>query len=205
MLGLFCVTHHSFHRCRKSASASSGGIISGIMAPSMTSSGSGQGMLGLSCVTHHSFQIAANAAGWGLGVGVGVGVMVGLGVAVGRGVAVGTGVAVGRGVAVGTEVAVGMGVGTEVAVGMGVGTGVAVGGTAVGGTDVAVGSSPLHAANMVRAIRNGMKTRTLGLASQDCTIQLPLRSAIPRGAGLKTCGVGSDPTLTNPSWLCQCI
>ena len=199
MLGLFCVTHHSFQRALKSASACSGGSGVGSMAPWITSSGSGQGMLGLSCVTHHTFQLDANSSGRGSGVAVGgTGVAVGgLGVAVG-----GLGVAVGGlGVAVGgLGVAVG---GTDVSVGT------AVGGTAVGsgvaGIEVAVGSLPPHAASTTRAIRNGIKTRALGLTSQAWTIQLPLKRAILRGAGLKTHSVASAPTLTNPVCLCQCV
>ena len=183
---MFCVAHHSFHRARKSASASPGDMCMGIVAPSTTSAGSGQlaWMLGSSWVAHHSFQILSNSAGWGLGVGVGggsgVGVAVGGGVGVGSGVGVGVGVAVGLGVgvgvAVGTGVAVGMGVGVFVGAGVGVGSGV--------GTGVAVGSLG-HPANARSAIKNGMRTRTLGLASQDCTIQLPLRNAFPRGADSK--------------------
>ncbi len=123
------------------------------MAPCITSSGSGQGTLGLSCVMHHSFQLDANSSGWGLGVAV-----AGLGVAVGGlGVAVGgtwVGMAVG-GTRVGTAVG-GTGVGgMDVAVGSG-----------VGGIGVSVGSSPPHAASTTRAIRNGIRTRALGLTSQ---------------------------------------
>ena len=181
----------------------------GIMAPSTTSAGNGQlaWMSGSSWVTHHSFQILSNSAGWGLGVGVGGGSGVGVGVAVGTGVGVGVAVGSGVGVGVGGGVAVGGGVGTGVAVGVGVGVFVGAGvgvGSGVG-TGVAVGSLG-HPANARSAIKNGMRTRTLGLASQDCTIQLPLRNAFPRGADSKTCGVaGSAPTLTNPSWLCQCV
>ena len=189
------------------------------MAPSMTSAGSGQfaWMSGSSWVPHHSFQMLANSAGWGLGVGVGGGGGVGTGVDVGGGGGVGVGVEVGLGVAVGSSVgvAVGSGVGNAVGSGVAVGTVVAVGAgvfvgavVAVGGvvgSGVAVGSSLGHPANIARVIRNGMRTRTLGLASQDCTIQLPLTSTIPCGAGSKTSGVGSAPTLTNPQWLCQCI
>ena len=146
------------------------------MAPCITSSGSGQGTLGLSCVMHHSFQLDANSSGWGLGVAV-----AGLGVAVG-----GLGVAVG-GTWVGMAVG-GTGVGTAVG---GTRVGTAVGGTGVGGMDVAVGSgvggigvsvgsSPPHAASTTRAIRNGIRTRALGLTSQACTIQLPLSPNPPK-------------------------
>ena len=212
MLGLFCVAHHSFHRARKSASASPGDICMGIMAPSTTSAGSGQlaWMSGSSCVTHHSFQILSNSAGWGLGVGVGGGSGVGVGVAVGyrsrrgrrRGFRSGGGRRRGprsRGGVWASEPASPSASGwvcswgPASAVGSGVGTGVAVG-------------SLGHPANARSAIKNGMRTRTLGLASQDCTIQLPLRNAFPRGADSKASGVvGSAPTLTNPSWLCQCV
>ena len=171
------------------------------MAPCITSSGSGQGTLGLSCVMHHSFQLDANSSGWGLGVAV-----AGLGVAVG-----GLGVAVG-GTWVGMAVG-GTGVGTAVG---GTRVGTAVGGTRVGGMDVAVGSgvggigvsvgsSPPHAASTTRAIRNGIRTRALGLTSQACTIQLPFKRAILHGAGLKTHSVASASTLTNPVCLCQCV
>ena len=126
--------------------------------------------------------VAVGLGGGGVDVG-GLGVAVGgLGVDVG-----GLGVAVGGlGVAVG-----GLGVtvgGTDVAVGTGTtvgGMGVVVG-SGVGGTEVAVGSSPPHAATTTRATRNGIRTRNLGLTSQACTIQLPLKRATLRGAGLNT-------------------
>ena len=159
------------------------------MAPCITSSGSGQGTLGLSCVMHHSFQLDANSSGWGLGVAV-----AGLGVAVG-----GLGVAVG-GTWVGMAVG-GTGVGTAVG---GTRVGTAVGGTGVGGMDVAVGSgvggigvsvgsSPPHAASTTRAIRNGIRTRALGLTSQACTIQLPLNPNPPmdRDGRLRTAEGGA--------------